>query len=99
MSAVSLSTATDTMGMRVEVDALDDGLFHVRGNSARIALILACASCCAVGDADPQLNSTTTMESPSVVVEEMCRTPGMVLSASSMRLVTSRSTVSGDAPG
>ena len=39
------------------------------------------------------------MDSPSVVVEEMCRTPGMVFSASSIRLLTSRSTVAGDAPG
>jgi len=41
----------------------------------------------------------TTIERPSVVVEAMCRTPGIVLTASSMRLVTSRSTVSGAAPG
>ena len=68
------------------------------GNSARMELILACASCWAVAMRVPRRNSTTTTEMPSVEVEEMWRTPEMVFSASSMRLVTSRSTVSGDAP-
>ena len=46
----------------------------------------------------PMLNCTTMLERPSCEVDSMCRTPSTVFTASSMSLVTSRSTVSGDAP-
>ena len=45
------------------------------------------------------LNSTLVWLRPSKLREVMRLTPAMLLSASSMSLVTSRSTASGDAPG
>ena len=99
MSAVGLSTASETIGMALMSMRWITGSFMSLGNCDRMALILACASCCAVLMLVPSRNSAITIESPSVVVEAICRTPEMVFSDSSMRLVTSRSTVSGDAPG
>ncbi len=98
-SAVSLSTATETTGMALKSMRWMMGSSMSRGKSARMALILAWASCWAVWVLVPSRNSAITAESPSVVVELRCRMPGMVLRVSSMRLVTSRSTVSGEAPG
>ena len=69
------------------------------GRSPRMALILARASWEASLILTSRLNSTTTLETLSREVEMTCLTPEMGLTASSIRLVTSRSTVSGEAPG
>ena len=48
MSAVLLSTATDMTGMALKSIRWITGSSMSVGKSARMALILACASCCAL---------------------------------------------------
>jgi hypothetical protein len=98
-SADGLSTETETTGIALKSIRWITGSLMSVGNSERMELILACASCCAVLMLIPRRNSTTTTDIPSVVVDAIWRTPEIVLSDSSMRLLTSRSTVSGEAPG
>ncbi len=69
------------------------------GSSRRTASMRARTSCAARSPLRPRSNSTTTDETPSSVVEVMRSTPSTVLKASSSRRLTSRSMVSGEAPG
>ncbi len=55
-------------------------------------------SCDALSVGTPMLKFTTMVDNPSWDVDSMCRTPSTVLTDSSIFFVTSRSTVSGDAP-
>jgi len=91
--------ATDTMGTAAKSSLLMMGSSIPWGRSPRMAPILDRASCEASLILTPSSNSTTTVETPSRDVDVTCLTPEMGLTASSIRLVTSRSTVSGDAPG
>ncbi len=68
------------------------------GSTSRIASIFARTSCCATAGSVPSSNSMKIDEKPSDEVEVRVRTPSIGLTASSMRRVTSRSTVSGEAP-
>ena len=70
--------AIEMIGMAFKSMRWITGSFMSVGKSARMALILACASCWALLMRVPRRNSTTMAESPSVVVEEMWRTPEMV---------------------
>ena len=69
-----------------------------RGSSPRIAATLPRMSCDALSVGTPMLKLTTMLDSPSCELDSMWRTPSTVLTVSSIFLVTSRSTVSGDAP-
>ncbi len=69
MSAVALSTATETIGMALKSMRWITGSSMSFGKSARMALIFAWASCWAVWMSVPRRNSTTTAERPSVVVD------------------------------
>src|SRR5512135_666855 len=64
-----------------------------------MALTLARASWDASLIFTSNLNSTTTVETLSREAEVTCLTPEIGLTASSIRFVTSLSTVSGEAPG
>ena len=70
-----------------------------RGRSPRIAEILPRTSCEALIAETSSWNSTTMFERPSWEIDSMCFTPSTVLISSSIFFVTSRSTVSGPAPG
>ncbi len=69
------------------------------GRFPRIAPILARASWTASLIFTSSWNTITTVETLSREVDMTCFTPEMGLTASSMRLLTSRSTVSGEEPG
>ena len=69
------------------------------GRSSRMASILARTSAWASMILVPRLNCTKMVEYPSVEVEFTCFTPCTGFTASSIFLVTSRSTDSGEAPG
>ena len=75
------------------------GSFIPSGSSRRTALIFARASCETSLTFTSRLNSTMTDDSPSREIELTCFTPAIGFTASSIFLLTSRSTVSGDAPG
>ena len=70
-----------------------------RGRSPRIAAILPRTSCEALTAETSSWNSTTMFERPSCEIDSMWFTPSTVLISSSIFFVTSRSTVSGPAPG
>src|SRR5574341_510448 len=69
------------------------------GRSSRMASILARTSAWASMILVPRLNWTKMVEKPSVEVDCTCLTPSTGFTASSIFLVTSRSTDSGLAPG
>jgi len=69
------------------------------GSRRRIEAIRSRTSWAAASTSRSSSNSTTTMLTPSLLVDRSVLTPPIVLSASSMRSVTSVSTVSGSAPG
>ena len=69
------------------------------GSRRRTADTLSRTSCAATSTSRSSSNSTTTMLTPSVLVERSVLTPLIVLIASSRCSVTSVSTVSGSAPG
>jgi hypothetical protein len=69
------------------------------GSSRRICSILERTSAVAASMFVPSSNSTVIALTPSSEVLVIVFTPCVGLTASSMRLVTSRSTASGDAPG
>ena len=96
--SVGALTATDTMGVEAGSIRRMIGSSISRGSSPRTAATLPRMSCDAFRVGTPTLNCTTIVESPSCDVDSMCRTPSTVFTASSMNFVTSRSTVSGDAP-
>ena len=70
-----------------------------RGRSPRMAAILPRTSWEALMAETSSWNSTTMLERPSCEIDSMCFTPSTVLISSSIFFVTSRSTVSGPAPG
>ena len=70
-----------------------------RGSSPRSAAILPRTSSEAATAETSSWNSTTMFERLSWEIDSMWRTPSTVLIASSILFVTSRSTVSGPAPG
>ena len=92
-------TASETIGIPPMSSFSMIGSSIVAGRSPRIAAILVRASCAARSVLTSSWNSTTTCETPSRDVEPTWRTPAIGLTASSMRFDTSRSTVSGEAPG
>src|SRR5262245_16471508 len=68
------------------------------GSSGLARATLSRTSCTLVSMSYASANSRWTRERPCEEVEEMLRTPSMELSCSSRTSVTSRSTVSGEAP-
>ncbi len=92
------STATDTIGAALGSIRWMMGSSISRGRSPRIAATLPRMSCDAFSVGTPMLNCTTMLDRPSCEPDSMWRTPSTVLIDSSIFLVTSRSTVSGDAP-
>ena len=90
--------ATDTIGVAAGSMRWMIGSSISRGSSPRIAATLPRMSCDAFSVGTPMLKLTTMVDSPSWEVDSMWRTPSTVLTASSIFFVTSRSTVSGDAP-
>ena len=69
------------------------------GSWLRMELILARVSCATSLSFSSRRNSTVTVETPSREKEYICLTPAIELIASSIFLDTSRSTLSGEAPG
>ena len=69
------------------------------GSCPRTLPILVRASCAASLTFTSSWNSTKTSDTPSRDCELTCLTPAIGFTASSTRRVTSRSTVSGEAPG
>ena len=96
---VSERTARERMGVACRSSFWMTGSSMLWGSSFRMPLILARASSDASLTFTFRSNSTMTLERPSREVEETCFTPGIGFTASSMRRLTSRSTVSGLAPG
>ena len=92
-------TASEMIGIALKSNFSMTGSFIPSGSSRRTALIFARASCETSLTFTSRLNSTMTDDSPSREIELTCLTPAIGLTASSIFLVTSRSTVSGDAPG
>ncbi len=92
-------TASDTTGIPPMSIFWMTGSFIASGSSRRTAEMRARASCEASFTFTLSSNSTITEESPSRETELTCLTPGIGLTASSIRRVTSRSTLSGEAPG
>ena len=93
------STATEMTGMAAGSMRWTIGSSISRGSWPRMAATLPRMSWAATWVELPMWKMTTMFESPSCEVDSMVLTPSTVLTASSMRLVTSRSTVSGLAPG
>ena len=91
--------ASEMAGIAAKSNFWITGSFMLSGNSRRIALIFARASCDTSLTLISRLNSTTTDDRPSRDVDWTCLTPEIELTASSILRLTSRSTVSGDAPG
>ena len=96
--SVGAFTATETIGVEAGSIRRMIGSSISRGSSPRIAATLPRISCEAFSVGTPTLNCTTMLDSPSCDVDSMWRTPSTVFTVSSMNFVTSRSTVSGDAP-
>ncbi len=96
---VSERTAREMMGVAWRSSFWMTGSSMPWGSSLRMPLILARASSAASLTFTFSSNSTMTLERPSREVDWTCFTPGMGFTASSMRRLTSRSTVSGLAPG
>ncbi len=92
------SIATDTIGIALGSMRRMIGSSISRGRSPRMAATLPRMSCDAFSVGTPMLKFTMTVDSPSCDVDSMWRTPSTVFTASSISFVTSRSTVSGDAP-
>ncbi len=92
-------TASETIGMPPMSIFSMIGSSMSAGRSPRMAAIFVRASCAARSVLISSWNSTTTCETPSRDVEPTCRTPAIGLTASSIGRDTSRSTVSGEAPG
>ena len=97
--SVSERAANETIGIAAKSSFWITGSPIAAGKSPRAALILARASWTTSLMSASSRNSATTNETPSSDVDEMCLTPAIGFTASSMRLETSRSTVSGEAPG
>ena len=93
------STPTETIGIMPKSMRWTIGSSISRGRSPRIAAILPRTSCEALTAETSSWNSTTMFERPSWEIDSMCLTPSTVLISSSIFFVTSRSTVSGPAPG
>ena len=91
--------ASEMIGIAATSNFWITGSWIAAGRSPRTALILARASCTASLTRTSSWNCAITNETPSSEVEVTCLTPAIGLTASSMRLETSRSTVSGEAPG
>ena len=92
-------TAREMTGIAAKSNFWMTGSFMVSGRSRRMALIFALASCETSLTFTSSSNSTMTDERPSRDTELTCFTPEIELTASSIFRLTSRSTVSGDAPG
>ena len=97
--SVSERTASETIGSDEKSIFSTMGSAISSGSLSRMAATLTRASCTASATLTPSSNSIHTVETPSRDVEPTCLTPEMGLTASSTRLLTSRSTVSGAAPG
>ena len=91
-------TDTDTMGRAPGSMRWTMGSSISRGRSPRIPATLPRMSCEATWVETSRLKNTTMFDSPSCDVDSTCLMPWTVLIDSSMRFVTSRSTVSGEAP-
>ena len=96
---VGASIATDTIGIAAGSMRRMIGSSISRGSSPRMAATFPLISCDAFSVGTPMLKFTTMLDSPSCELDSMWRTPSTVFTASSIFFVTSRSTVSGDAPG
>jgi len=70
-----------------------------RGNPACTEATRSRTSCIARPMSASSANSTLRVPTPSPLRDMMRLTPAMLLTASSIGLMTSRSTASGDAPG
>ena len=92
-------TPTDTIGIIPKSIRWTIGSSISRGSSPRIAAILPRTSWEAVTAETSMSNSITMFETPSCEIDSMWFTPSTVLISSSIFFVTSRSTVSGPAPG
>jgi len=96
---VSERTASETTGIAEKSSFWMIGSSIPLGRSPRMALTLARASWEASLIRTSSRNSTMTVDTLSRDIETTCLTPAIGFTASSIRLLTSRSTVSGDAPG
>ncbi len=92
-------TASEITGIALKSNFWMTGSFIPSGSSRRTPLIFARASCDTSLTFTSRLNSTMTDDSPSRETETTCLTPAIGFTASSIFRLTSRSTVSGDAPG
>ena len=92
-------TARETTGIAEKSSFWMMGSSIPCGSSPRMAAILARASWDASLIRISSWNCTTTVETLSRDVDITCLTPAIGLTASSIRLLTSRSTLSGEAPG
>ena len=92
-------TARDTIGAAAKSSFWMIGSSIPSGSSPRMAAILARASWAPSLSLTSSWNWTMTVETLSREIERTFFTPAIVLTASSIRLLTSRSTLSGEAPG
>ena len=96
---VSDRTARDTIGAAAKSSFWMIGSSIPSGSSPRMAAILARASWAPSFSFTSSWNWTMTVETLSREIERTFFTPAIGLTASSIRLLTSRSTLSGEAPG
>ena len=92
-------TASETTGKAAKSSFWMIGSSIPWGRIPRMALTLARTSWTTSLSFTSRWNMITTLETLSREVDMTCLTPEMGLTASSMRLLTSRSTVSGEEPG
>ncbi len=92
-------TASDTMGCADGSNVCTMGSSMSPGNSERTVEILARTSLAASSESRERSNSMMTCETPSSETDVMSSTPWTGLNACSSRSETSRSIVSGLAPG
>ena len=90
---------SDTMGVSAMLKRRTLGFSMSAGSCSRISSILERTSCWAWTSLTFSSNSMKIEESPSKELEVRLRTPWSGFTASSILRVTSRSTVSGEAPG
>jgi hypothetical protein len=92
-------TATEMTGWAPTSKRWITGSWISRGSSPRIDATLPRTSWLAMAVGTSSRNRMTIVDTPSWDVLSTCLIPWTVLIASSIFLVTSRSTVSGEAPG
>ena len=99
LRAAESSAATTTGLLLSLLKRATVGVFASLGNTPCTTAMRSRTSCMARAMSASSVNSTLVWLRPSKLREVMCLMPAMLFRPSSMGLLTSRSTASGEAPG